>query len=226
MDEWVVRAANSTTYTPFGSFYEGQCIENVANPWKFTGQWHDEEIDQYHLRARQYDPAMMRFISRDSAAGRFTEPATLHKYLYCWNNPLNLVDFNGEHPVFAGAFVGGVVGLVQGVMAWTTYMMDLEMSGVKVSEEDQRLAFYSLIAVHTVGGAVQGGILAGTGRIDAVMGAGHFINQVAFGILEGVVLGEVLKAHKGGGLQGQKDGIIAASNARQVGILMFIDQNF
>ncbi|HDS85576.1 MAG TPA: hypothetical protein ENN97_10335, partial [Phycisphaerales bacterium] len=59
---WAVRAANSYTYTPFGSFYDGQCIENVANPWKFTGQWHDEEIDQYHLRARQYDPAMMRFI--------------------------------------------------------------------------------------------------------------------------------------------------------------------
>ncbi len=76
---WVVRAANSYTYTPFGSFYDGQCIETIANPWKFTGQWHDEEIDPYHLRARQYDPTMMRFTSRDPVRGKQREPLTLHK---------------------------------------------------------------------------------------------------------------------------------------------------
>jgi RHS repeat-associated protein len=109
---WAVRAANSYTYTPFGSFYDGQCIENIANPFKFTGQWHDVEIDQYHLRARQYDPAMMRFTSRDPAAGRFNEPATLHRYLYCWNNPVNLVDSDGRFAVAIAArlVVGGLIG--------------------------------------------------------------------------------------------------------------------
>ena len=99
---WAVRAANSYTYTPFGSFYDGQCIENIANPFKFTGQWHDVEIDQYHLRARQYDPAMMRFTSRDPVIGERTEPLTLHQYLYCINDPANRTDISGEMSLSVG----------------------------------------------------------------------------------------------------------------------------
>lgn len=54
-----VDVLNSYTYTPFGSFYDGEeADETVDNPWQLTGQWHDVEIDQYHLRARQYDPAI------------------------------------------------------------------------------------------------------------------------------------------------------------------------
>ncbi len=90
----VVRAFNSTTYTPFGQIYEGQCIENIDNPFKFTGQWYDEEIDQYHLRARQYDPTMMRFTGRDPIRGQFEFPFTLHKYLYCGNDGNNRIEWN------------------------------------------------------------------------------------------------------------------------------------
>ena len=49
-----VAVANSYVYTPFGQFY-GTPDEIVDNPWTFTGQWYDEEVEQYHLRARQYD---------------------------------------------------------------------------------------------------------------------------------------------------------------------------
>jgi len=93
---WSVNAANAYTYTPFGGFYEGQCVENIDNPFKFTGQWYDAEIDQYYLRARMYDPAMMRFTARDSIRGENTEPLTLHKYLYCGNEPLNRIDPTGN----------------------------------------------------------------------------------------------------------------------------------
>lgn len=95
----VVQAFNSTTYTPFGSFYEGQCVENIDNPFKFTGQWHDVEIDQYHLRARQYDPTMMRFTSRDPIVGNRQEPLTLHRYLYCWSSPILYTDSSGEYGI-------------------------------------------------------------------------------------------------------------------------------
>ena len=95
-ETWVVRAANSTTYTPFGQLYPGPIPDAIANPWKFTGQWHDAEIDQYHLRARQYDPTLMRFTSRDPITGKFSEPLTLHKYLYCSNDPMNNIDLTGK----------------------------------------------------------------------------------------------------------------------------------
>jgi RHS repeat-associated protein len=61
----------------------------------FTGQYYDSEIGQYYLRARQYDPQLMRFTGKDSIDGQFEEPMTLHKYLYCINDPINRVDLVG-----------------------------------------------------------------------------------------------------------------------------------
>ena len=61
----------------------------------FTGQYFDSEIDEYYLRARQYDPHIARFTARDPIFGQFEEPLTLHAYLYCGNDPLNYVDPSG-----------------------------------------------------------------------------------------------------------------------------------
>ena len=130
MDEWVVRAANSTTYTPFGSFYDGQCIETIANPWKFTGQWHDAEIDQYHLRARQYDPTMMRFTSRDPVRGFRENPLTLHKYLYCLNNSSNRVDPSGE--ISATSLASAVV------TGYSLYGHGVSLAAYSVETGDER----------------------------------------------------------------------------------------
>jgi RHS repeat-associated protein len=87
-------AVCSYTYKPYGQFYTGECVETsgVDNPWKFTGQYYDAEIEQYYLRARQYDPQMMRFTSRDSVNGQYISPLTLHKYLYCQNEPIDSMD--------------------------------------------------------------------------------------------------------------------------------------
>jgi len=72
----------------------------------FTGQWFDDEISQYYLRARMYDPALMRFTSRDPVRGKFKNPLTLHVYLYCLNDPINRTDPEGK---VAWNIVGGVV---------------------------------------------------------------------------------------------------------------------
>jgi len=50
---------NHYTYAPFGQTLESS--ENTYNPFQFTGQWHDQETSEYYLRARMYDPTMMRF---------------------------------------------------------------------------------------------------------------------------------------------------------------------
>ena len=98
---------NSYGYTPFGQFY-GTPDETVDNPWTFTGQWYDEEIAQYYLRARMYDPTMMRFTSRDPVRGERQEPLTLHKYLYCLNDPVDNIDLTGENAM-ANSLVAPVV---------------------------------------------------------------------------------------------------------------------
>jgi len=66
----------------------------------FTGQYYDSEIDEYYLRARQYDPYISRFTSRDPVLGEFEEPLTLHKYLYCTNDPINKVDPTGQYGLY------------------------------------------------------------------------------------------------------------------------------
>ena len=82
------------TYKPFGELIESG--GSFDNPFLFTGQWFDPEISQYYLRARQYDPILMRFTSRDPIRGRFTEPKSLHVYLYCNNDPINRTDPSGN----------------------------------------------------------------------------------------------------------------------------------
>ena len=84
------------TYKPFGEVLESSHEpQATSNSFLFTGQYYDDEIDEYHLRARQYFPRIARFTSRDPIQGKFEEPLTLHRYLYCRNNPLNRVDPSG-----------------------------------------------------------------------------------------------------------------------------------
>jgi RHS repeat-associated protein len=83
---------DTCTYNPFGEMFAAECNETVSNPFKFTGQFYDSETGQYYLKARMYDPPLMRFIYRDPVFGKFEEPLTLHKYLYCGNDPINRID--------------------------------------------------------------------------------------------------------------------------------------
>jgi len=88
---------NHYTYRPFGELYPAPDFEQtVNNPFKFTGQFYDFEINEYYLRARMYDPHIGRFTARDPVRGKFTEPLTLHTYLYCRNDPINRIDPRGE----------------------------------------------------------------------------------------------------------------------------------
>jgi RHS repeat-associated protein len=85
------------TYEPFGEVLESDSAQGApSNAFMFTGQYFDSEIDQYYLRARQYDPHIARFTARDPVFGEFEEPLTLHVYLYCLNDPMNGVDPRGE----------------------------------------------------------------------------------------------------------------------------------
>ncbi|NTX41663.1 hypothetical protein HUA78_45260 [Myxococcus sp. CA033] len=59
------------------------------NPFGFAGEYRDSESGLYYLRARYYDPQLMRFLSRDSAV-------MFNRYSYCSGNPIMLVDPSGN----------------------------------------------------------------------------------------------------------------------------------
>lgn len=104
-----VTAVNIYTYNPFGDHYTPDMTGSTYNPFQFTGQWYDAEIAQYHLRARMYDPTMMRFTTRDPVRGEQLEPLTLHRYLYCVNDPIDRIDPRGEISAAAARLTNAVV---------------------------------------------------------------------------------------------------------------------
>lgn len=64
------------TYGPFGETLENGSAQGApSNAFKFAGQYFDSEIDEYFLRARQYDPHIARFTARDLVTVTFKELA-------------------------------------------------------------------------------------------------------------------------------------------------------
>jgi RHS repeat-associated protein len=79
-------------YDPFGVPLVGG---DVYNPYQFTGEAWDAEVELLYLRARYYQPEVGRFITKDPWAGDVWRPSTLDPYPYVTNDPINLVDPRG-----------------------------------------------------------------------------------------------------------------------------------
>jgi RHS repeat-associated protein len=69
----------------------------------YRGEQYDSDLSLYYLRARYYNPATGRFLSRDPEDGDIADPASLHKYLYTGDDPVNMLDptGRGDAPEFA-----------------------------------------------------------------------------------------------------------------------------
>ncbi|MEI8080742.1 MAG: right-handed parallel beta-helix repeat-containing protein [Actinomycetes bacterium] len=103
------------TYDAFGALRLSSGTDSTA--FKFTGEQTDDEIGLIYLRARYYDPATGRFLSRDPFPGFATYTQSLNPYIYVGNNPASLVDPTGE---FAVLIVAGLLAL----SAFIGMMMD------------------------------------------------------------------------------------------------------
>ena len=77
---------------------------NDVNVFRFCGEYFDTETGTVYLRARYYQASIGRFISRDSFAGRRSDPLSLNLYTYCRNNPLRYVDPSGHDAVAAAQY--------------------------------------------------------------------------------------------------------------------------
>jgi RHS repeat-associated protein len=66
----------------------GAPVQGGGDPYGYTGEWWEDEVELLHLRARWYDPAMGRFLSQDPVE---TQPP----YVYVSDNPTNRIDPSG-----------------------------------------------------------------------------------------------------------------------------------
>ncbi len=66
------------------------------NPFRYCGEYYDKETSEVYLRARYYQPAVGRFLTRDSYTGQNDDALSLHLYAYCGNDGVNAWDSSGH----------------------------------------------------------------------------------------------------------------------------------
>lgn len=86
---------SDSAYSPFGQSYSQSGNADVA----FTGQNQDTVPGLYDFPAREYAPFQGRWVSPDPSGILSVDPInpkTWNRYAYALNNPLSMVDPNGE----------------------------------------------------------------------------------------------------------------------------------
>jgi len=94
------QVTDSYEYDAFGNSFTKQGA--TPNNYLYRGEQFDSDLGLYYLRARYYNPATGRFMSRDPLNGRLGDPASLHKYLYANGDPANGIDPTGREDEAGG----------------------------------------------------------------------------------------------------------------------------
>ena len=82
-----------------------------ANPFRYRGYYFDVESGLYYLQSRYYDPVVGRFINADAKiAGVSDSVQGFNLFAYCFNNPVNMQDENGNWP----KWLTGALDIVSG----------------------------------------------------------------------------------------------------------------
>ncbi|MBI2908789.1 MAG: DUF2380 domain-containing protein, partial [Chloroflexi bacterium] len=83
-----------------------------STEYRFTGQQDDATLGYTYLRARYYDPATGRFISKDPFRGFARSPGSQNPYTYVQDSATNATDPTGQSSRWCTPceVVGGVVG--------------------------------------------------------------------------------------------------------------------
>ncbi len=82
----------SYNYDAFGNLMDSVVSEDIS--YQYTGQEFDDEIELHNFQARFYDSDLMRFMSVDPEE-QYASP-----YLFCGNNPINLIDPDGRSAIY------------------------------------------------------------------------------------------------------------------------------
>jgi RHS repeat-associated protein len=92
------RALDGQVEQYFGYDAYGNGLDFPSQPLTeilYAGEQRDQDLGWYYLRARYYAPATGRFNRMDPYWGSPDDPLTLHKYVYCHNDPIDRFDPGG-----------------------------------------------------------------------------------------------------------------------------------
>jgi len=86
-------------YLPYGGTRSG----SMPTDRQYTGQRHESSLGFYDYVARQYDPALGRFLQADTIVPDPANPQSLNRYSYTLGNPLRYRDPSGHAYCPAGS---------------------------------------------------------------------------------------------------------------------------
>ena len=162
----IMRAATGQVVARYSYDAWGKCTVTNAtgytvgekNPFRYRGYYYDTETGLYYLNSRYYNPEFGRFINVDSElAGIGGTTLGYNLFAYCFNNPVNMSDPEGNWP------------------KWVTGALNVLSGGL------QMLA--GAVAGAAVGwtgiGAAAAGFLMVHGAATATQGIGQIVNSAA-----------------------------------------------
>lgn len=123
--------------------------------YKFIGRELQDELglNMYDLRARQYDPAIARFVTIDPLTDE-VEQLDKSNYAYAWNDPIKYNDPDGECPNCVTALFGALIG------------GGIELGGQLLSGKSLNEVDWADVGVETLkGGLIGSGVGAGAATL-------------------------------------------------------------
>ena len=100
----IVRAATGQIVAKYSYDAWGKCtVTNAAgyavgdkNPFRYRGYVYDNETGLYYLNSRYYNPTWGRFINADEYLSAGENLLSTNVFAYCYCDPINLKDPNGN----------------------------------------------------------------------------------------------------------------------------------
>ena len=131
------------------------------NPFLFTGQQLDANSGFYYMRARLYQPSTGRFLSLDSHAAASSDPRSLHRYVYAFNDPVNHTDPSGLFGLGSFSISFSISGILNGIASLSvSVLIDYVLAKVTGAEFNIFVSVGSALAFGAIGKGISLGIAA------------------------------------------------------------------
>ena len=145
-----VYSKNGTKLATYSYDAFGNCTETYMNtgsstaivrrnPFRYRGYYYDLHLRLYYLESRYYDSVIGRFISPDSVVSNVGgDLRGYNLYAYCFNDPVNMTDPEGEFPwlILAAALFTPVGGTALQIVASTVSYAGMAVASI--FDEDVR----------------------------------------------------------------------------------------